>query len=108
MTARLEPLDLASALKTGEDIRLFLSEALSMNDPAYFAHVLAIAARSEGISQIADKMDLPEETLKAALVEDGKPDFMTVWKMLSALGFTIETAPAQISDAVSGPKERQA
>lgn len=108
MTARLEPLDLASALKSADDIRLFLSEAMQMQDAAYFAHVLSIVARSEGLCQVAEKMHLPADALRQSLAKSENPDFLTVWTMLAVLGFRLDAAPLRPADTTPDQRKSRA
>ena len=51
--ADLPNFDMAEALKTNEDIAIYLNLVLEENDPAELAHALGVIAKAEGITREA-------------------------------------------------------
>lgn len=89
MALRTTKFDIADYLESEADIAEYLSEALALEDPAYFQHALGVAARAKGMAAIARKTGLGRQSLYKALSEDGNPEFSTVVKVLGALGIKI-------------------
>lgn len=104
MTLRTRKFDIAEYLESDSDIAEYLSDALAMDDPAYFQHALGAVARAKGMAWIARKTGLGRQSLYKALSESGNPEFATVMKVLSALGVKVSAAPA---DARSARSARQ-
>jgi len=59
------------------------------------SHALGVVARSRGMSQIAKETGLSREHLYRALSSEGNPEFGTVLKVLSALGFKLSVHPVE-------------
>lgn len=91
MAARTTKFDVADYLESKADLAEYLSEALALEDPAYFQHALGAVARAKGMATIARKSGLGRQSLYKALSEDGNPEFSTVVKVLAALGIKIST-----------------
>ncbi len=64
--AEVSDLDVADLLKTEEDVKLFLEEALAENDPILWQHAIGDAARSVGMKKIAESAGLNRESLYTA------------------------------------------
>jgi probable addiction module antidote protein len=93
---KTRPWDSASYLKTEEDVSAYLEAVFEDGDSALIAHALGVVARSKGMAQIAKKTGLGRESLYKALSREGNPEFMTVLKVIQALGrkLTITTDAA--------------
>lgn len=86
---RFTDLDVAELLQTEQDVRCFLQEALVVNDPILWQRCVGYAARSLGMSKIAESTGLNRESLYKALKEDAHPRFDTIMRVLNAIGFRL-------------------
>lgn len=93
MALRTTKFDVADYLETEADMADYLSEALALEDQAYFQHALGAVARAKGMAAVARKSGLGRQSLYKALSESGNPEFSTVVKVLAALGIKITAAP---------------
>jgi probable addiction module antidote protein len=87
--------DSAAYLETAEDVALYLEEAFTDGDPALIAHALGVAARANGMTEIAKQAKLSRESLYRALSKDGNPELSTLIKVLHALGLRISVVSAK-------------
>ena len=83
------PWDSAAYLKSEEDVAGYLEAVFEIGDPALISHALGIAARSKGMARIARKTGLGRESLYKALSKEGRPEFLTVFKVVQALGLKL-------------------
>ena len=86
------PWDSAKHLKTDNDIAHYLEAVFEDGDPALIAHALGVVARAKGMSKIARAAGLGRESLYKALSPDGNPEFVTVLKVMRALGLKLKVA----------------
>jgi len=86
------PWDSAKQLKTENDIANYLEAVFEDGDPALIAHALGVVARAKGMSKIARAAGLGRESLYKALSPDGNPEFVTVLKVMRALGLKLKVA----------------
>jgi probable addiction module antidote protein len=86
------PWDSAKHLKTENDIAHYLEAVFEDGDPALIAHALGVVARAKGMSKIARAAGLGRESLYKALSPDGNPEFLTVLKVMRALGLKLKVA----------------
>lgn len=84
--------DMAEHIKTEEDVVAYLDAAFEDGDPALVAAVLGDIARSRGMAKIARKTGLGRESLYKALSKKGNPEFLTVLKVVQALGLRLKLA----------------
>lgn len=82
-------LDIAELLQTEDDVKLFLQEALAENDPVVWQRAIGYAAKSIGMSKIAEASGLNRESLYKALREDAHPRFDTIMRVLNAMGLRL-------------------
>jgi probable addiction module antidote protein len=82
----------ADYLKTERDIAYYLEAVFEEGDPALIAHALGEVARSKGMAKIARATGLGRESLYKALSTDGNPEFVTVLKVIQALGLKLKVA----------------
>jgi len=94
MALETKKFDAATYLDSPEAIQAFLEDALTSTDPTDFIHALGIAARAQGMSSVARTANLGRESLYKALSENGNPEFVTVSKVVSALGLKLSIAEA--------------
>ena len=86
------PWDSAKQLKTENDIANYLEAVFEDGDPALIAHALGVVARAKGMSKIGRAAGLGRESLYKALSPDGNPEFVTVLKVMRALGLKLKVA----------------
>ena len=87
--------DPAEHLETDEDIAAYLDAALEEGNPALVVAVLGDIARAKGMTQLARDAGLGRESLYKALSSTGNPEFVTVMKVLTALGLRLSVQPVQ-------------
>lgn len=78
----------------------YLDSALEDGDPELVAAALGDIARAKGMTQVARDAGLGRESLYKALSPAGNPEFATILKVVSALGFQLHAAPAGAKSAV--------
>ena len=83
------PWDPVKNIKTEKDVVAYLDAAFEDGDLALIAEVLGDIARSKGMAKIAKKTGLGRESLYKALSKDGNPEFMTVLRVVQALGYRL-------------------
>ena len=86
-TTRFDP---AEVLDTPEGIEAYLADAFAEGDPAGITDALGVVARAKGMTLLAAETGLSRQALYKALSADGHPEFATVLKVASALGFRLE------------------
>jgi probable addiction module antidote protein len=94
MALKTYKVDIAEYLKTPEDIRDFLEEALENGTEEEFIHALSIASRAMGMAEIAKKAGVTRASLYKSLSGEGNPGFKTISKVTKALGCRITVAGA--------------
>ncbi len=72
----------------------YLEVAFEEGDPALVAEMLGNIARSQGMAKVAKKAGLGRESLYKALSKDGNPKFMTIVKVVHALGLRLTLTQA--------------
>jgi len=86
MGIKTKSFDIAEHLKTDEDIREFLQESVTIGDSSDFIHALNIAARAKGMTEVAKQVGVTRNSLYKSLSKDGNPRFVTISKIVKALG----------------------
>jgi probable addiction module antidote protein len=82
-------------LKDPEYAAIYLNDALHEGSPEEFLLALKNIIRvTQGISQIAPETELGRENLYKVLSESENPQFSTINKVISALGFQILIQPS--------------
>lgn len=81
--------DMAEALKTEEDIALYLNLVIEENDASELAHALGVIAKARGMTQIAKDAGIGREALYKALRADASPRYETISKVIGALGLKL-------------------
>ncbi len=88
------PWDAAEFLETEEDIIGYLNAVLEENDEALLRAALDDIARAKGMTKMARATGVTRDGLYKALSPEGNPSFVTVWKLLAALGMQLRVVPA--------------
>jgi probable addiction module antidote protein len=83
--------DVAEHLRTPEEMAAYLEACLEEagGDAACIAKALGDIARAKGMAQVAKDAGLSRESLYKALSGERSPDFVTILKVLGALGLKL-------------------
>ena len=92
MSMTTKRFDVAEYLETAEDIREFLKEAAETGTEAEFIHALNTAARAKGMSEVAKAAGVTRASLYKSLSEGSNPSYMTISKVVKALGCKLDVA----------------
>jgi len=98
MKIETRPFDPAEYLDTPEGIEAYLEDAFASGDPGEITDALGVVARAVGMTQLADRTGLSRPALYKALSRDGNPEFATIVKVASALGFKL--SPVRVLEGV--------
>lgn len=90
---KTKPFDAAEYLDSAETVAAYLTEAFATNDPSYITEAIGTVARARGMSSVARETGLSRENLYKALSSDGKPEFITVMKVLDTMGVQLHVEP---------------
>ncbi len=93
--------DAAEHFESEEDMAAYLEAALEENDAALIAAALGDVARAKGMSQIAKQAGLGRESLYKALSSEGNPEFVTILKVINALGLQLRASISKEKTGVS-------
>ena len=85
--------DPADDIETKEDVIALLEVALGENDPDFFFRALGYIARSKGMTQLANELNLDRVGLYKSFAPKGNPSFRTVFKLLNLLDLQIKLSP---------------
>ena len=93
MAIKTYPVDIASELKTQEDIDGFIEasieEAKDDIDPKYLIHALETAARARGMLKTAKEADVDRANLYRILSGETDPRASTLAKIANVLGYRL-------------------
>ena len=92
MTVKTKPYEFAQHVETEEDIKAYLSTFLEEDGPQGFIDALGHLARKKGMTEIARSAGISRQNLYRTLTVDGNPNFITVNKVVEALGCTLVAA----------------
>jgi probable addiction module antidote protein len=81
-------------LETPEDIAAYLEAVFEDCDPEMIAYALGAVSRSKGMTEIAGRTGLGRQSLYKALSPEGRPEFVTVLKVVRALGLKLTVSAA--------------
>jgi probable addiction module antidote protein len=96
MALKIRTWDAAEHLDSPAAIASYLKAAFEDGEPELIAAAIGDVARARGMSDIAKETGLSRESLYRALSADGNPEFVTVIKVLQALGMRLEASPARV------------
>lgn len=88
MVMETKPFDPAEYLDSPEAIAAFLEDIFESGDDALIASALGVVARAKGMTEMAKDGGAPRQAL--ALSGDGRPEFASVLRLLSAVGVTLK------------------
>ena len=91
--------DVAEHLETEMDMAAYLDAALEDGDAALVLAALGDIARAKGMSQIARDAGLGRESLYKALSATGNPEFVTILKVVRALGLQLHVQATDVRTA---------
>jgi probable addiction module antidote protein len=89
MVRKISRWDAAGTLETKEDIAAYLDAVLEDGDPDLLNAALGDIARAKGMTEIAHAAGLGRTNLYKALSPEGNPEFVTVARVLKALGLRL-------------------
>lgn len=89
-----KPYDVAEYLETPEDMAGYLDACLQEDtgDGVLVRKALGNIARAHGMTQIAKDTGLGRESLYKSLSENGNPEFVTILKVIKALGLKLHAS----------------
>jgi probable addiction module antidote protein len=87
--------DVAEYLDSPKALADYLDAAMEDGDPAVIATALGNIARARGMTQMAKDSGIKREALYRALSPEGNPEFVTVVKVMSALGLRLAPVPIE-------------
>ena len=91
---KFTPFDAADYLDDEETIAAYLSEALEDPDPDTFLMAVRTVARARGMAQLAKDSGLGRESLYKALTPGAKPRYVTMMRVIRALGVKLHAEAA--------------
>ncbi len=68
--------------------------ATATGEVELISHAIGVAAKARGMTKIADETGLSRESLYRALSAEGRPQFETIGRVLTALGLRLRAEPA--------------
>lgn len=92
----LPEFDMATQLKSEEDIAAYVTMVIEEGDSSELAHALGVAARARGMSEIAQAAGITREALYKALRPNSHPRFDTINRVCSALGVRLVAQPVHM------------
>ncbi|MDP2118378.1 MAG: putative addiction module antidote protein [Hoeflea sp.] len=87
--------DAADYLGSPEARADYMAATLEEGDAVEIRRALSTVARSLGMTAVAEEAGLGRESLYKALGEDGNPEFMTVLKLMKAMGLKLSALPIE-------------
>lgn len=87
--------DAADYLDSPEARADYMAAALEEGDAAEIRRALGTVARSLGMTAVAEEAGLGRESLYKALGAAGNPEFVTVLKLMKAMGLKLSALPIQ-------------
>jgi len=95
MSTHFSAFDAAEYLDSDEAIAAYLNEVLEADDADMFLSALADIARARSMSKVAEDSGLGRESLYKALRPGAKPGFITVSRIMGALGVRMIAKPVK-------------
>lgn len=91
------PYDVAKHLRSATERAAYLEAHIeeSGGDPYWIAIALNNIARSVGMTEVSRKANVSRESLYKSLSGTGNPEFMTIVKVMAALGLRFRVAPLE-------------
>lgn len=92
MTITTKPYQFAQHVDSPEEIKAYLTAFLEEDGPQGFIDALGHVARKKGMTEIARMTGLSRQSLYRTLTSEGNPNFITINKVLEALGCRLVVA----------------
>ena len=92
MTLKTKSYEFAQHVETEDDIREYLSAFLEDDGAQGFIDALGHLAKKKGMTEIARSAGISRQNLYRTLTADGNPSFITVSKVVEALGLELVIA----------------
>lgn len=89
MKTEFREFDVAEYLDSEEAIAAYLEVVLSEDDPQAFIKAVGDVARARSMTDISRKTGLARQNLYRQFSADGNPSFLTVQKVLDAIGVSL-------------------
>jgi probable addiction module antidote protein len=105
MALKTAPFDAAEVLDTEEAIEEFVAAAFETEDPAFIARALGTVARARNMSELAEEIGMSRPALYRALSGTGNPEFVTITKVMRALG--LKLAPVKARSEMPAKRRRR-
>ena len=99
MGKRAAEYDATEFIETDEDAVAYLRAALEEGDPALLTAALGDVARARGMTQLARDTGITRDGLYKALSPTGNPSFVTVYKVMQALGYRLDVTIIEPADS---------
>lgn len=96
MSTKFSAFDAAEYLDNDEVIAAYLNEVIDENDSDLFLSALADIARARSMSKVAEDSGLGRESLYKALRPGAKPGFVTISRIMGALGVRMVAKPVKL------------
>jgi len=80
-----------------EFAQLYLEEALNDGFPNFLMALRQVVQAQKGMSALANEIEMGRESLYRSLSEEGNPQFVTIAKVIEALGLKFSIASATSS-----------
>ena len=93
MAAKFSAFDAAEYLDNDEAIAAYLNEVIEEDDPDLLLSALSDIARARSMSKVAEDSGLGRESIYKALRPGAKPGFVTISKIMGALGVRVVAKP---------------
>ena len=81
--------DPANSLGSPEAIEVFLDDAFATRNAGFIAKAIGVAARAQGMADIAERAGFSREHLYRSFSERGNPTLKTLLAVLSAMNLEI-------------------
>jgi probable addiction module antidote protein len=101
MQVQAAPYDVAEFLENPEEMAAYLRVCIEEadGDDAFIEMVLGDIARAKGMTQIFCETGLAREGLYKALFGEKSPSFVTVLKVISAIGIKLSASAKVVAEA---------
>ena len=93
MATKVSAFDAAEYLDNDEAIAAYLNEVIAEDDSDLFLSALSDIARARSMSKVAEDSGLGRESIYKALRPGAKPGFVTISKIMGALGVRVVAKP---------------
>ncbi|MEO7067286.1 MAG: addiction module antidote protein [Rhodanobacter sp.] len=93
MATKFSAFDAAEYLDNDEAIAAYLNEVMEEGDSDLFLSALSDIARARSMSKVAEDSGLGRESIYKALRPGAKPGFVTISKIMGALGVRVVAQP---------------